>query len=61
MAAEFFPQVTSTTFDTRTMRELETTLTFTNEPHSTAFENFANAFLVPDYPELQALGGVIER
>lgn len=29
----------------------------TDEEHSAAFERFANAFLVDDYPEIQALGG----
>jgi hypothetical protein len=29
----------------------------TDEEHSDAFEHYANAFLVDDYPELQALGG----
>ncbi len=30
---------------------------FTDEEHSDAFERFANAFLVDDYPELKAMGG----
>ncbi len=29
----------------------------TEEEHADAFERFANAFLVDDYPELKALGG----
>src|SRR5271157_4922812 len=29
----------------------------TEEEHADAFERFANAFLVDDYPELNALGG----
>jgi len=33
----------------------------TKEEHHNAFERFVNAFLVPDYPELAALGGKHDR
>ena len=34
----------------------ESALAFTREEHNQAFERFANAFLVGDYPELRAVG-----
>ena len=37
--------------------KLEMALAMTREEHSGAFERFANAFLIPDYPELEILGG----
>ncbi|MCA8990751.1 MAG: hypothetical protein KDA88_02170 [Planctomycetaceae bacterium] len=37
--------------------KFETSLELTREEHSGAFERFANAFLVDDYPELEAIGG----
>lgn len=37
--------------------KFEMALDLTREEHSQAFERFANAFLLPDYPELEALGG----
>ena len=36
---------------------LEKAFRLTEEEHATAFERYANAFLVDDYPELQPLGG----
>ncbi len=38
-------------------KNLEVAFTMTREEHSATFERFANAFMVPDYPELEALGG----
>src|SRR5258706_6161313 len=38
-------------------KKLESAFTMTREEHNRAFERFANAFLVDDYPELEALGG----
>jgi hypothetical protein len=35
----------------------ELALELTREEHNQSFEHFANAFLLPDYPELEALGG----
>jgi hypothetical protein len=37
--------------------KLDKAFRLTDEEHSQAFERFANAFLVDDYPELEALGG----
>lgn len=37
--------------------KLEMAFGMTKEEHSGAFERFANAFLIPDYPELEILGG----
>ena len=37
--------------------KLGTAFRLTGEEHAEAFERYANAFLVDDYPELQALGG----
>ena len=37
--------------------KLESAFALTNEEHAEAFERYANAFLVDDFPELQALGG----
>jgi hypothetical protein len=38
-------------------KKLDKAFRLTDEEHSQAFERFANAFLVDDYPELEALGG----
>jgi hypothetical protein len=37
--------------------KLEKAFRLTDEEHAEAFERYANAFLVDDYPELQPLGG----
>ena len=37
--------------------KLEKAFDLTKEEHAEAFERYANAFLVDDYPELQPLGG----
>lgn len=37
--------------------KLEKAFRLTEEEHAEAFERYANAFLVDDYPELQPLGG----
>src|SRR5262249_59597807 len=37
--------------------KLMNALRLTNEQHAEAFERYANAFLVDDYPELDPLGG----
>ena len=42
-------------------KQLELALKLTQEEHSTAFERFANGFLVHDYPELEAIGGKKDR
>jgi len=41
--------------------KLEKAFGLTDEEHAGAFERYANAFLVDDYPELQALGGKKDR
>jgi hypothetical protein len=41
--------------------KLEKAFLLTDEEHAEAFERYANAFLVDDYPELQALGGKKDR
>ena len=41
--------------------KLEKAFRLTEEEHAEAFERYANAFLVDDYPELQALGGKKDR
>jgi hypothetical protein len=41
--------------------KLEKAFRLTDEEHAEAFERYANAFLVDDYPELQALGGKKDR
>src|SRR5687768_6677873 len=38
-------------------KRLEVAFSMTAEAHSAAFERFANAFLIDDYPELEPLGG----
>src|ERR1019366_4767495 len=38
-------------------KKLEKALALTNEEQADAFERFANAFLVDDYPALEPLGG----
>ena len=39
------------------LKRLETAFKLTSEENSSTFERFANAFLIPDYPELEGLGG----
>ena len=41
--------------------KLEMAFRLTEEEHAKAFERYANAFLVDDYPELQSLGGKKDR
>ena len=38
-------------------KRLETAFELTREEHGATFERFANAFLLPDYPELEGIGG----
>ncbi len=38
-------------------KRLETAFKLTDEEKALVFERFVNAFLLPDYPELQAIGG----
>jgi len=40
-----------------TQTRIDSALRISGEEQSAIFERFANAFLLPDYPELKALGG----